>query len=425
MHASLNSEQRVVYEKYKFSAYVQSVTLTREQTNRWRNNKIIDPSPVSREETLRVEAATRGQSKNMLWNLLRLDRSTASRSSGGGSLQSNAIAFGNAQENAVKATNVELFEQLAQLASERVGCEVAQTILDCGMFISALGLHSASPDAYFAMADGSWVPVEIKCPFSYRDTTVDQMRLELGQSKRKYRVKHTALLVNKMGPPQFEVVKTHDHYRQMQRQMYVMRKAPICFYIVRFKQNLVVLTVLRDDDFCKKEMDKESNEFVAFAMNNASRSRFKRGDVRHASFTQNTADHAYDSVQVDMLVRRGLYMSYGQLRCAHCDGFALDGRVAFELAMSRVHEQCKGLALQEQKFDNAEFLDFNKRYSSLLINGHNNNNARTRAIEGYYVDGEGIIKTFCCGVRGNDTSRHHLPTCSYYLEVINKPRMVK
>ncbi|QDL57017.1 ALK-EXO [Dione juno nucleopolyhedrovirus] len=422
MHASLTAEQRALYDKYKFGTYARSVALTRDQLDRWRATKTIAPEPVSREETLRVEAATRGQSKNALWNLLRLDRSTASRSSsdggGGASLCSSALAFGNAQENRLKLTNAELFERLGGLAAERANCAVAETVLDCGMFISALGLHSASPDAYFAMADGSWVPVEIKCPFNYRDTTVDQMRLELGKANRKYRVKHTALLVNKTGPPHFEVVKTHDHYRQMQRQMYVMRNAPVCFYVVRFKQNLVALAVPRDDEFCRKEAAAEGAAFVAFALENAGRAQFKRGERRRASFAQNAGDHAFDAAQVDALVRRGLYMSYGQLRCAHCDSFTLDGRATFELAMARDHERCEGLALQEHQFDNKTFLDFNKRYASLV--DRRCDDARALAAQGFYADDGGVVKTFCCGVQGSAVSRRHLATCSYYLAVVDK-----
>nr|UIX56151.1 Alkaline exonuclease [Hyphantria cunea nucleopolyhedrovirus]UIX56297.1 Alkaline exonuclease [Hyphantria cunea nucleopolyhedrovirus] len=415
MHASLTAEQRVVYDKYRFAAYARSLALTPAQLNEWHHKKIIAPAPVSREEALRVEVATRGQSANALWSLLRLDRSTASRSSGNAAVRARApaLAFGNTQENKVKMGNVELFARLGQLAAERAGCAVAETVLDCGMFISALGLTSASPDAYFAMVDGSWVPVEIKCPFNYRDTTVDQMRLELGRANRKYRVKHTALLVNKTGPPQFEVVKTHDHYRQMQRQMYVMRNAPVCFYVVRFKQNLVALSVPRDDDFCNKETAAESAAFVAFALQNAGRAQFKRGERRRASFVENAADHVYNAAQVDALVHRGLYLSYGQLRCAYCDGFTLDSRAAFETAITRAHEECTGLALQKHNLDSVSFLDYNKRYAS-LVNSSERNNARSLAVQGYYASADGAIKTFCCGVRGGvAASQHHLPTCLY------------
>ncbi|AFY62832.1 alkaline exonuclease [Philosamia cynthia ricini nucleopolyhedrovirus virus] len=421
MHAPLSPEQRAVYDKYKFAAYARSVALTRAQLDCWREQKVVVPPPVSREEALRVEAATRGQSRNALWNLLRLDRSTASRSSAGTSLRSSALAFGNAQENELKAANEELFARLRQLAAERAGSPVIDTVLDCGMFLSELGLHSASPDAYFATADGSWLPVEIKCPFNYRDTTVDQMRLELGKANRKYRVKHTALIVNKAGPPEFEVVKTHDHYRQMQRQMYVMRGAPACFYVVRFKHNLVAVTVPRDVYFCHKEAAAEGAAFVAFALENASRAQFKRGERRAASFAAN--GHAYDAAQVAALVRRGLYLEHGRLRCAHCDGFELDGRAAFELALARAHEQCEGLALQEHQFDNPAFLEFGKRHAS-LVNGRHAD-AHARAVKGHYAAADGSVKTFCSGVQGSATSRAHLPTCSYYLAIVSKNKIQK
>ncbi|AAK85682.1 ALK EXO [Epiphyas postvittana nucleopolyhedrovirus] len=422
MHAFLTTEQRLVYDKYKLAAYARSINLTRKQLDQWRDSKIIVPDPVSREETLRVEAATRGQSKNDLWFCLRSDRSTASRSSN--STGSNGIgraalafAFGNAQEDVVKTTNAELFVQLESLAEQRVGCAVIKTVLNCGMFLSAFGLNSASPDAYFAMADGTWVPVEIKCPLNYRDTTVDQMRLELGNANRKYRVKHTALLVNKMGPPEFEVVKTHDHYRQMQRQMYVLRNAPVCFYIVRFKNNLVSVSVPRDENFCRKEANTEAAAFVSFALANANRAQFKRADNRRASF--NATDHCYDAAQVNALVLRGLYLSYGQLKCAYCEDFTLDSKATFEMAVTRTHISCDFASLQMDEFDNKAFFDFAKRYAT-LINQYEN--ARALAHFGYYAGADGL-KTFCCGVRGTVESQHHVSTCSYYIGIIKKMQM--
>nr|ALR69836.1 alkaline exonuclease [Anticarsia gemmatalis multiple nucleopolyhedrovirus] len=418
MHvAQLTAEQRAVYAKYKFVTYARSVALTRSQLDQWREKKVIEPSPVSKEETLRVEHATRGQNKNELWYALRADRSTASKSSSGGvGMRAPALAFGNAQEDDVKTTNAELFLELRQLAEERVGCQVIDTVLNCGMFLSALGLHSASPDAYFAMADGSWIPVEIKCPFNYRDTTVDQMRLELGKANRKYRVKHTALIVNKAGPPEFEVVKTHDHYRQMQRQMYVMRNAPVCFYVVRFKHNLVAVTVPRDEKFCRKEAAAEGAAFVAFALENVSREQFKRADKRRASFAN--TDHAYNATQINALVTRGLYLAYGQLKCAYCDSFEMDSRATLDAVLTRPHERCNSANLQIHKFDNPAFMDFANRHISLINAGHRDN-ARELATTGLYATVDGL-KTFCCGVRGSATSHAHIPTCLYYLTIINK-----
>lgn len=221
---------KVVIKKYKFNNYVKTIELSRAQLSRWRSNKDIHPKPLDRAEILRVEKATRGQSKNELWTLLRLDRSTASASSNssGNMLQRPALLFGNAQESQVKETNGIMLDHMREIIKNKITSAVVETVLDCGMFFSSLGLHAASPDAYFSLADGTWIPVEIKCPYNYRDTTVEQMRVELGNGNRKYRVKHTALLVNKKGTPQFEMVKTDAHYKQIQRQMYVMN-APMGF----------------------------------------------------------------------------------------------------------------------------------------------------------------------------------------------------
>nr|AFN21368.1 Alk-Exo [Bombyx mori nucleopolyhedrovirus]BBN66161.1 alkaline exonuclease [Bombyx mori nucleopolyhedrovirus] len=419
MFASLTSEQKLLLKKYKFNNYVKTIELSRAQLSRWRSNKDIHPKPLDRAEILRVEKATRGQSKNELWTLLRLDRSTASASSNssGNMLQRPALLFGNAQESHVKETNGIMLDHMREIIKNKITSAVVETVLDCGMFFSSLGLHAASPDAYFSLADGTWIPVEIKCPYNYRDTTVEQMRVELGNGNRKYRVKHTALLVNKKGTPQFEMVKTDAHYKQIQRQMYVMN-APMGFYVVKFKQNLVAVSVPRDETFCNKELFTENNAYVAFAVENSNCERYQCADKRRLSFKMHSCNHNYSGQEIDAMVDRGIYLDYGHLKCAYCNDFSSNSREACDSVLKREHTDCKSFNLKHKNFDNPTYFDYVKRLQSLLKSHHFRNDAKTLAYFGYYLTHTGTLKTFCCGVQNSSPTKHdHLNNCVYYLEI--------
>ncbi|QCF61114.2 alk-exo [Troides aeacus nucleopolyhedrovirus] len=419
MFASLTSEQKLLLKKYKFNNYVKTIELSQAQLAHWRSNKDIQPKPLDRAEILRVEKATRGQSKNELWTLLRLDRNTASASSNssGNMLQRPALLFGNAQESHVKETNGIMLDHMCEIIESKIMSAVVETVLDCGMFFSPLGLHAASPDAYFSLADGRWIPVEIKCPYNYRDTTVEQMRVELGNGNRKYRVKHTALLVNKKGTPQFEMVKTDAHYKQMQRQMYVMN-APMGFYVVKFKQNLVVVSVPRDETFCNKELSTENNAYVAFAVENSNCARYQCADKRRLSFKTHSCNHNYSGQEIDGMVDRGIYLDYGHLKCAYCNDFSSDSRESCDSVLKREHINCKSFNLKHKNFDNPTYFDYVKRLQSLLKSHHFRNDAKTLAYFGYYLTHTGTLKTFCCGSQNSLPTKHdHLNDCAYYLEI--------
>ncbi|AGA16282.1 AN protein [Thysanoplusia orichalcea nucleopolyhedrovirus] len=420
MFSSLTSDQKLLLKKYKFNNYIKSIELSRAQLAYWRSHKDIQPKPLNREEILRIESATRGQSKNELWTLLRLDRNTASASSNssGNMLQRPALLFGNAQENYVKETNGIMFDHIRKIIERKTSSAVTESVLDCGMFFSPLGLHAASPDAYFFLANGTWIPVEIKCPYNYRDTTAEQMRLELGDKNRKYRVNHTALLVNKRGTPQYEMVKTNAHYKQMQRQMYVMN-APMGFYVVKFKHDLVVVSVPRDETFCNKELAMENNAFVAFAVENSNSARFQCADKRRLSFKTHSSNHNYSGREIDTMVNRGIYLDYGHLKCAYCNDFDTDSRENYDSVLKREHVNCKSFSVKQKDFHNPAYFDYVKRLQSVLKSALFKAEAKTLAYFGYYLTENETLQTFCCGQQESSPIKH-LDNCAYYLEIFNK-----
>ncbi|AKN80948.1 Alkaline exonuclease [Lonomia obliqua multiple nucleopolyhedrovirus] len=423
MFSSLTAQQSNIFNKYKYENYIKNIKFTKAQQSKWISHKIIDPIPIDKKEIFNIEMQTRGQSKNNLWMLLRLDRKTASLSCNMASvhmLHKPALVFGNKQENEVKCNNALLFECLREkirLTLKNPTVCVVETVLNCGMFLSELGLHAASPDAYFRLNDETCIPVEIKCPYNYRDTTVGQMRNGLGANKLRYRVKHTALSVNRIGNPMFAVEKTDPHYRQMQRQMYVM-KAPMCFYVVKFKRTLVVSTVLRDNEFCEKEQKTESNAYVAFGVENLNASQYQNVNKRIASFTDHANNHIYTAMQINKLAIRGIYINYGYLKCAFCN-FSLDSREPFDDVIQHAHANCK-MILFSEKFYNSKYFDHEKRYASIAKNSLYKANAKEWAYYGYYLNSiKDILKCFSCGTLSAVPQKHdHKHDCQYYLEIL-------
>ena len=238
VNRELTASQQELFNKYSYNNYVSQLT-----SNTFR---------LPLDEIMQVERATREQSNNPLWNMLRLDRQTASGSASAARSvpQSAAMSYGLCEEKLVKSDKF-LVNKIQDVIEKAIKCRVVDKVLECGMFLSSLGLYSASPDAYFVAErlaeneggddddDGSggddlvFIPVEIKCPHTYKDRNVDDVRKELGDRNARYRIKHTALSVNKRGSYLFAVEQTDAHYRQMQRQMYVLN-APLCVYVVKF-----------------------------------------------------------------------------------------------------------------------------------------------------------------------------------------------
>ncbi|ABI35776.1 alkaline exonuclease [Ectropis obliqua nucleopolyhedrovirus] len=316
---------------------------------------------------MHLEMATRGQTDNNLWIMLRLDRHTASGAPTHSAVSQNAaMSFGHQHEVMVKR-HKSIMKIIRKSVEKKLNLKVKEYIENCGMFLTPLGLYSASPDAYFVMDDKSVVPIEIKCPYTYRETSVDEMRNALNCRKTRYRVKHTAFSVNKTGPAIFKVEKTDPHYRQMQRQMYVLQ-APIAVYLVKFKDSYVAELVDRDNEFCLNEKNKEKNLYEMFARAN------KQNVQRYSSETNrlnsfNSQPHSFDAKQIKRLAVCGIYYDYGQLVCVHCRRNKQSVDDTFDDVIN-THSNCYRVvdtanSLGNQLFVHDNFKDHAKRMQSL------------------------------------------------------------
>ena len=377
----LTSAQLELLNKYSYNNYVSSL-----QSPAFR---------LSRDDIEQVEKSTRFQSKNLLWNLLRLDRQTASGTNSASRTvpPTAAMSYGLSEEKRLKS-NKFLIDQIRNVIETTLGGKVIDVVLECGMFLSEFGLFSASPDAYFLVNNGGgdddivYVPVEIKCPHTYKNQNFSEIRNAMGNRNDRYRVKHTALSVNKHGEPVIAVEQTDSHYRQMQRQMYVL-KAPMCVYVVKFNNSYVVHPVLRNQTFYLKEHQNEKRLFEMFVKRNQNLLAYRTERNRLESLLKH-----YDRHTAKKLAQNGLFYDFGELKCIYCDSnFDID--VPVDVVLSK-NMYCGDASIDQMStIYDKDFIIHRKRVESLAK--HNKNTHL--ADDGVYVDRNGVLLTFCCGNR--------------------------
>jgi Viral alkaline exonuclease len=390
--AQLTPVQREIFKKYNYETFTTKINDIHQR--------------LTREDILEVEMATRNQSENLLWHRLRLDRQTASMNTRNcGAPSTEAIKFGLSNEKVVKKEQ-ELFKQICSCVSKHTNLRVKNQVLECGMFLSRIGLFSASPDAYLEMEDNSFVPIEIKCPHVYENVTTEDMRRTLGTKKERYRVKNTALSVNTSGSAYFVVEKKDPHYRQMQRQMYVM-DALICVYVVKFKNSYVVSTVDRDNDFYLKELLAEKKLFVMFVKKNNARRLYEKRSARAASLE---CVNGLTEKQRKILASSGIHYNFGKLTCIYCwKNFDLD--MSFNNIVNK--HTCSDNSDDEDEdisINNTVFSDHTKRAMSLA----DLNLDVSMADQGVFVDPDNKnLKLFCCKGSATVSSIKHDNECNY------------
>nr|AOL57124.1 alkaline exonuclease [Chrysodeixis includens nucleopolyhedrovirus]AOL57265.1 alkaline exonuclease [Chrysodeixis includens nucleopolyhedrovirus]QGW49253.1 alkaline exonuclease [Chrysodeixis includens nucleopolyhedrovirus]QGW49393.1 alkaline exonuclease [Chrysodeixis includens nucleopolyhedrovirus]QGW49533.1 alkaline exonuclease [Chrysodeixis includens nucleopolyhedrovirus] len=395
---SLTAEQQQIYDKYCYANYVASLK--------------HDNMKLTQDEILEVEEMTRGQSENFLWRLLRLNRQTASNNKGSNVMFSPnaAMCHGLKEEKKVK-DNKNLMSEIQRTIEIALKTTVIQEIFDCGMFLSSFGLHAASPDAYYVTADMMYIPIEIKCPYTYKDLTYEDVRKTLRKNpnskKERFRIKNTALSVNVEGSPLFIVEKTDPHYRQMQRQMYVMN-APICVYLVKFKDSYVATTVYRDSAFYNVELKEEKKIFNMFVNRNKRNLMLTDQYKRKESFEGKHLPQ-YTELDIRALTRSGLYFDFGQLVCIFCQNrFDVDTPAKEILAK---HTNCASNSYNGIDFDvkHRAYINYSARLKTL------SQEHKHLASDGLFLDPvDSQYKMFCCGLLiEDDFNINHVDDCEY------------
>lgn len=118
-------------------------------------------------------------------------------------------------------------------------------ILDCGIFInSQWPFLGASPDAIISNDS----LLEIKCPYSARNTTI------------KEAVESRLIVYLKSSGDGFELNKNHNYFYQVQGQLNIWEKAT-CYFVVWTLHDFVCLKVHKDESFFKNIMLKKLEMF--------------------------------------------------------------------------------------------------------------------------------------------------------------------
>ena len=210
---------------------------------------------LTQEEAKDLEFKTCGQATSNEWHLARLMRVTASLSKDiaarrkpdftpvvrrhlSGHFRGNkATQHGNENEE----TALKLFT------------DSRNDIIDCirtGLVVNAAqSWLGASPDAIVTMENGEKVLVEIKCPYTARDLTVDEAI-----------DKNKSFCMSRMDPSiaecnQVVLKKSHRYYYQVQVQLHVCR-INACFFVVWTFKDTKYIRVTKDDIFLKTVIPK-------------------------------------------------------------------------------------------------------------------------------------------------------------------------
>jgi len=194
---------------------------------------IVDKAKVNDEVIARVNAVTVGQRNNPLWHLARKGRLTASNF--GCILNAKRVTpslikilHGEYDISRVKAvawgtTNE---SEAVKAFTSITGLPVVET----GLWLHESGVLGASPDGLI----GANHILEVKCPFTARNMTIDEAVTN---------IKSFCLEKSEKGPLQLK--KGHVYWHQVQGQM-AMAKRYFCYFVVWTTKQTCVFTIQKD-----------------------------------------------------------------------------------------------------------------------------------------------------------------------------------
>lgn len=376
---SMTAEQLQLGEKYSLQNYVKWLTIDHRNT---------------RDEILRLERATRGQTENILWKLLRVNRTTASRSSAYvyDGQPTKAMEYGVLNEKLLKQDRL-LINAVRDGIENRLGIKVVNEVLDCGLFISEIGLFSASPDAYFELDTGALVVMEIKCPYTYRNETLETVRLRMNNNRNRYRVPHTAFSISRRDALNVLVEKRNDHYRQIQTQLYVTG-AVLAVYVVKFSDKPEVHFVTRDDAFIDCLRKREKSKLWSYVKENGRNRVMVMEKERFNSF----GGFAVHEEKARLLASDGMYHWCGNVVCYFCKRhFEITDKTVEQIREEHGSDCDKSGNISMVEVAHAKYLNVLVRLENLrCAQLYDEAECEKLAKEGFFYDGTNLV-LYCCG----------------------------
>ncbi|ACZ63593.1 ALK-EXO [Pieris rapae granulovirus Wuhan] len=374
----MSDEQLGFAKKYMLQNYIKTLTESHRNTT---------------EEIMELEKATRGQAKNVLWKLLRINRTTASGTSGGFYGETTpAMKYGIDNEKLLKKNKI-VMSIIREGVEKKLKKEIIEEVLDCGLFLSEIGLYSASPDAYFRLDNNDLVVLEIKCPYTYRNETLESIRLKMNSSRSRYRVPHTAFSVNRHDTLHVAVEKRNDHYRQMQAQLYVTG-AVMAVYMVKFSDMPEIHFVPRDEKFIKELADRELIKLKMYANENKRSQIMVMEKERLKSF--GGSGHA-DKI-ARLLAKNGMYCWCGNVICFFCkQQFEIIDK-SIDIILEEHNKECnrqENISMVEVGHE--RYLNVFDRINNLLnTQKYSLIECEELAKKGYFYNGSRLA-FYCCG----------------------------
>ena len=212
---------------------VEEIVLSAEFVNHVdKKSYLTEKLRMSEDQRIAVNKATLGQRDNPSWHMIQKGRLTVSnfgsvlnckrvtpslikRVLGQYDLSRvQAINWGIINENEAK----KMFQQKTKLCVE-----------ESGIWLELLGMLGASPDGLV----GRDALVEVKCPFTQRDCTIEE-----AVSSDKFYIK-------KNSEGHYELDKGHVYWHQVQGQLHLAERE-ICYFVVWTTKETLVLQIKKD-----------------------------------------------------------------------------------------------------------------------------------------------------------------------------------
>ena len=196
---------------------------------------LLEKLKVTPQQIIAINNATIGQRDNPAWLMLRKGRLTSSNF--GYVLQAKRVTpslvrrvLGDYNLSGVHAINwginnesvaVKAFEQATGLA-----------VKESGLWLDPSGTLGATPDGLI----GSNALLEVKCPFTQRQNTINEAVMSKG------------FCLEKSGDDKFTLKKSHIYYHQIQGQLYVTERQ-LCFFVIWTLKQTFILEIQKDTEW--------------------------------------------------------------------------------------------------------------------------------------------------------------------------------
>lgn len=194
---------------------------------------ILAAMRMSVEQLLAIQTATVGQKDNPIWHDMRKGRLTASNF--GSVLMAKRVTPSLISKLCVKQDLDGVKSIQWGIANETEGIKTFEgdtglTVRGSGLWLAESGILGASPDGLVGETD----IIEVKCPFRWRDHTVDEA------------VREKSFHLRQEEDGTYRLKEHHRYWHQVQGQLHITGKTT-CYFTTWTPKQCVTIRISRDD----------------------------------------------------------------------------------------------------------------------------------------------------------------------------------